>query len=71
VKRVVAWVRQEPVRVWMYGTLAPALGVLFVYGILSATQVAAWLALGAGLLAVPAVETARSKVSPVRTDPPA
>jgi hypothetical protein len=70
VTRVVAWVRQEPVRVWLYGTLAPALGVLFVYGIVSATQVAAWLALGAGLLAVPAVETARSKVTPVK-DPPA
>lgn len=63
--RILTVVRREPVRVYLYGVLGPALGVLFVYGIVTATQLAAWLALGAGVLAVPAIETTRAKVTPV------
>jgi hypothetical protein len=55
----------EPVRAYLYPVLLAVVGVLVGYGIIEQTQAALWIALGAALLGVPAVESARSKVTPV------
>jgi len=55
----------EPVRTYLYPVLLAVVGVLVGYGVLEQTQAALWIALGAALLGVPAVEKARSRVSPV------
>jgi hypothetical protein len=55
----------EPVRAYLYPVLLAVVGVLVGYGIIEQTQAALWIALGAALLGVPAVERARSKVTPV------
>lgn len=57
--------KSEPVRRWIYGVLAPLLAVLVFYGIVDSSAVALFIALGGAVLGVPAVEIARSKVSPV------
>ncbi len=65
-KGLARFVSREPVRVWGYGVLVPACGVLFVYGLLTAEQAAAWIALGAGVVGVPVgAEVVRGKVTPV------
>lgn len=56
---------REPLRRYLYGILGSALAVLLVYGVIDAEQAAVWGALGASALLVPAVEFARSKVTPV------
>ena len=58
-------VSREPVRAYMYSVVAAILAVLVVYGIVDETTLPIILAAVSALLAVPAVETARSKVSPV------
>ena len=53
----------EPVRLYVYGVIVPALALLVGYGVLSASTAALWAALGAAVLAVPTVaaaETART-----------
>lgn len=62
--RLWAAVRSNPVRTWAYGVVLPGFGVLLVYGVLSGTQAAAWIALAAGVLAVPGAEAVRSRVTP-------
>ncbi len=64
-RRVLTVIRREPVRVWLYGTLGPIFGVLFVYGIVDQIQATTWIALGGGILAVPGTESVRAMVSPV------
>lgn len=60
----------EPVRKYLYALLLPLVGVLVYYGIVDNESAPLWIALATGVLGVPAVEVARSKVSPVsvRTD---
>lgn len=60
-------IAREPVRVYLYGVLVAIVAVLVGYGVLDGSQAALWLALGSALLAVPAVEAARSRVSPTST----
>lgn len=56
---------REPVRVYAGGALLGLIGVLVAYGLVSGEQAAAWGVLVTALLGVPAVELARSKVTPV------
>jgi hypothetical protein len=55
----------EPVRKWVYSVLVTLMAVGVVYGIVSAEQSVIWLSVAQAVLAVPAVEAARSRVSPV------
>jgi hypothetical protein len=66
--RVGRLVANEPVRLYVYTVLAIVVGLLVARGVLSTAEAPLWTALVATLLGVPAVETARSKVSPVWTD---
>jgi hypothetical protein len=61
---------REPVRLYLYSVVGAILAVLVVYGIVDETTLPVILAAVSALLAVPAVETARSKVSPVDTGTP-
>ena len=65
---LVDYVRREPVRAYIYGVVAALLAALVVLGYVKADLVPVLLALATAVLAVPAVEVARSKVSP--TDEP-
>lgn len=59
------WRNSEPVRLYVYGLVAPVLGVLLVYGLVTEEEAAAWaLVLGAAL--IPGAELARRRVSPAR-----
>lgn len=62
---VLAAVRRQPVRTYLYGVLVPGEALAVTYGLVTANQGALWLALGAAVLVVPAAELARSKVTPV------
>lgn len=59
------WRAAEPVRLYLYGVLVPAVAVAAAYGLLDGSDVALWLALGAAVLGVPATEAARGAVTPV------
>jgi hypothetical protein len=59
-----ALLRREPVRVYLYGVYAAVLLLLLAYGVITTELLPLWLGLGAALLAVPAVEGARAKVTP-------
>lgn len=62
------WAAHEPVRLYAYSVIAAILAVLITYGVVDASALPVILAAASALLAVPAVETARSKVSPVESD---
>lgn len=62
--RVLAALRRQPVRAYLYGVLIPGEALAVSYGLLSDNQGALWLALGAAVLVVPGVEIARAKVTP-------
>lgn len=64
--RLVAALRREPVRAYLYGLLLPGEALAVGYGLINDSQGALWLGLGAALLLVPGVESARAKVSPVK-----
>lgn len=55
----------EPVRRYLYGLLAPLATLLVALGVTTDAQVALWVGVATAVLGVPAVETARSKVTPV------
>lgn len=57
------WTTNEPLRLYLYGLLGPVLGLLILYGLLTAEQAAAWGLLLAAVL-VPTVEAARARVTP-------
>lgn len=59
---------KEPVRLYMYGILVPLAGVLVFYGLLTEQSAPLWIALLNAVIGVPAIETARSLVSPVDPD---
>lgn len=56
----------EPVRTYLYGILVPIIGLLVYKGVVASDEAAIWLAIAAAALGVPAVEAARSKVTPTR-----
>lgn len=55
----------EPVRTYLYPVLVAVVGILVAYGVIDQEQSVLWIALGAAALGVPAIEAARSKVTPV------
>lgn len=58
-------VAEEPVRVYIYTVVAAIIAILVIYGVVDSTVAPVVLAVVSAVLAVPAVEVARSKVSPV------
>lgn len=63
--RLAQWATGEPVRLYVYSVVGAVLAVLIVYGVIDSSAVPVILAAASAVLAVPAVELARSKVSPV------
>ena len=59
------WRDLEPVRLYLYGVLTAGLLLAVSLAYLTTEEALAWAAFGAAVLGVPAVEVARSKVSPV------
>lgn len=59
----------NPVRLYVYSLLVPVLAVLLAFGIVDATQVPLYIALGTAVLGVTATETARSAVTPAANLP--
>jgi hypothetical protein len=57
------WKDTEPVRLYLYGVLGPLVVLLVALGVVQADQALLWLAVGAAVLGVPAVEGARSLVT--------
>jgi len=58
--------QREPVRVYLYGLTVAIVGALVTFGVVDGDQAAVVLGVCSAALAIPAVETARSKVRPVR-----
>jgi hypothetical protein len=57
------WRDTEPLRLWLYGIVVPALAAAVVYGWLTTEQMGAWLAVAAAaLLGVGAMERVRRTV---------
>lgn len=56
------WQETEPVRLYLYGVLVPLVALLVALGVVQTDQALLWLAVGAAVLGVPAVERARSLV---------
>lgn len=63
---VIDKLRSEPVRAYLYTVLVAVTGALVAYGIISADEAVVWGSLVQVILAVPAVEIARAKVSPTK-----
>jgi hypothetical protein len=59
---------REPVRVYLYGVIAAALALFVGLDVLDGATAALWQPFAAALLAVPAVEAARARVTPHRGD---
>lgn len=55
----------EPVRLYLYGLLAPVVAVLVAYGVVDDVTAPLWIALGTAVLGVAATEAARRHVTPV------
>ncbi|WP_406046592.1 hypothetical protein [Kribbella sp. NBC_00889] len=66
--RLVAALRRNPVRAYLYGLALPGEALAVSYGLVNDNQGALWLGLAAALLLVPGVETVRAKVTPT-SDP--
>lgn len=62
--RVLAAVRRRPVRVYLYGLLAPGFGVAAAYGLIAADKAALWISLGGAVLVVGASEIAQTRTTP-------
>lgn len=63
--RLARWLQYEPVRVYVYGIVLSFMAILIAYGIVDNERAALILAAVSAIIAVPAVEKARSKVTPV------
>lgn len=57
--------QRQPVRIYLYTVFAAVVALLVAMGVVTATLAPLILAVGTAVLAVPAVEVARSKVTPV------
>ena len=62
--RLVAALRREPVRAYLYGLAVPGEALAVSYGLVNDSNGALWLGLAAALLLVPGVEAARQRVTP-------
>lgn len=60
------WKATEPLRLYVYGLVAPVMAALILYGVLSSEEAAAWAGIAAAVLLPAGAEAARAKVSPVR-----
>lgn len=71
-KLLTAWRAAEPVRLYLYGVGLAVLLLLVGYGLVSAEQAPLWSGLLLAVALAPAVEKARSKVTPPAAlpDPP-
>ena len=71
-KLLTAWRAAEPVRLYLYGIGGAVLLLLVGYGLVAAEQAALWSGLLLAVTLAPAVEKARSKVTPPAglPDPP-
>jgi hypothetical protein len=58
----------EPIRRYVYGIATSLAAVGILYGFVTDTEVAAWLAVLNAVLTVPFVEAARAKVRPLTKD---
>jgi hypothetical protein len=65
-RALLAVVRREPVRAYLYGLLTPAAALAVAYGVLSANKAALWVAFGGVVLVPGAAELARRKVTPTK-----
>lgn len=61
IRRVAA---SEPVRLYLYGVGLAVIGLLAGYGLIEGAEITLWAALLVALLGVPAVESARARVTP-------
>lgn len=61
---LLAALKRQPVRSYLYGVLVPGEALAVSYGLVSDNQGVLWLGLGAAVLLVPAAEAARRKVTP-------
>lgn len=66
--KLAQWAAEEPVRLYVYSVVAAILAVMVTYGVVDETALPVILAAVSAIAAVPAVETARSKVTPVGAD---
>lgn len=55
--------RFEPVRLWLYGLIAPVVALLVLQGVVSDEAAPLWIALATAVLTVTGAEAARSKVT--------
>lgn len=62
------WAAYEPVRLYVYTVGTAILAVLITYGVVDEKALPVILALVSAVLAVPAVEKARSRVRPLAKD---
>lgn len=58
-------IEREPVRVYLYTIVVAVMAALVVFGVVDGSQSTVILGVVAAAVAVPAVETARSKVRPI------
>lgn len=61
------WIKNEPVRTYLWGLVTPALALATAYGFLSEDLALGWGGLAAAALLVPVGAAVRNKVTP--TDP--
>ncbi len=66
--RIASLLAKEPVRAYLYGVLGSLITAGVVYGLVTGEEAAVWLAVAGSLLAVPGVEKARARVTPVWKD---
>jgi hypothetical protein len=60
----------EPVRLWLYGLIAPVVALLAWYGVVADDAAPLWIALATAVLTIVGAEVSRSKVVPVEKLPP-
>ena len=63
--RLLAAVRREPVRAYLYGLTVPGAALAVAYGLTSADKAVLWVGLAAAVLVPGGVELARRKTTPV------
>lgn len=61
---LLAALRREPVRAYLYGLAVPGEALAVSYGLVSDSTGVLWLGLAAALLLVPGVEAVRARVTP-------
>lgn len=63
--RLYAVLRRRPVRVYLYGLLAPGFALAVAYGLVDSNRAMLWTALGGAALVVTGGELAQTKTTPV------